>query len=41
MLRRVLAGPKADIAGALVKVSGMFHLFTHHARERGAKGPTL
>ena len=26
MLRRVLAGPKADIAGALVKVSGMFHL---------------
>ncbi|MGZ7130744.1 MAG: V-type ATP synthase subunit I [Halobacteriota archaeon] len=26
MLRRVKAGPRADIAGALVKVSGMFHL---------------
>lgn len=26
MLRRVQAGPKVDIAGALVKVSGMFHL---------------
>jgi V/A-type H+/Na+-transporting ATPase subunit I len=26
MLRRVKAGPKADVAGALVRVSGMFHL---------------
>jgi len=26
MLRRVQAGPKADIAAALVKVSGMYHL---------------
>jgi V/A-type H+-transporting ATPase subunit I len=26
MLRRVQAGPKVDVAGALVKVSGMFHL---------------
>jgi V/A-type H+-transporting ATPase subunit I len=26
MLRRVKAGPKADVTGALVKVSGMFHL---------------
>ncbi|HYA33214.1 MAG TPA: V-type ATPase 116kDa subunit family protein [Candidatus Bathyarchaeia archaeon] len=26
MLRRVLAGPKADVAGALLKVSGMYHM---------------